>query len=121
MPTGRLTTHALDTRSGKPASGLGFVLFQHLDGFRSAREEVARGVTGPDGRPASPMLEGDRLAAGAYCLEFDAEAYFKLDRSVPVDPFLGIVALNFQVSDPDSHYHVPLILSPFGYSTYRGS
>ncbi len=120
MP-GQLTTHALDTSSGSPAGGLRYRLFQFQGDFASQRIAIAEGVTGSNGRSPTPILEGRDMVSGAYCLEFDAESYFKTVRQDPVDGFLGLVPINFRITDPDAHYHVPLILSPFGYSTYRGS
>ena len=121
MPDGQLTTHVLDTRSGKPARGIAYVLHFLPSGFGEAREVIASGVTDADGRADGPILQGKGLKPGEYCLEFDAQGYFRATAEGPVDPFLGVVALNFRVTDPNQRYHVPLILSPFGYSTYRGS
>lgn len=120
MP-GQLTTHVLDTSTGSPAGGLRFTLFRFETDFASPRNAVADGVTESNGRPHGPILADGNLVAGAYCLEFDAESYFKAFPRDPVEGFLGLVPINFRVTDPIAHYHVPLILSPFGYSTYRGS
>jgi 5-hydroxyisourate hydrolase len=118
---GQLTTHVLDTSSGSPAGGLRFTLFRFQTGFASHRNAIAEGVTGSNGRSPGPILADRKMVAGAYCLEFDAESYFKAVRQDPVEGFLGLVPINFRIIDPETHYHVPLILSPFGYSTYRGS
>lgn len=118
---GQLTTHVLDTRSGRPAAGLHYTLFRYVDGFASVRRLTGEGVTGADGRCEKPLLQGDDFQSGEYCLEFDAEEYFRRVADEEIDRFLGVVSLNFRVTDPYSHYHIPLILSPFGYSTYRGS
>lgn len=115
---GRLTTHVLDTALGRPASGLGIVL-------RNARKhgaEIATAVTNADGRCDAPLLEGEALLAGFYELVFQAGAYFdRLGLDLPEPKFLDEVTIRFGISDPAGHYHVPLLLSPFGYSTYRGS
>jgi 5-hydroxyisourate hydrolase len=116
---GRLTTHVLDTAQGRPASGLALALSRH-DGARYV--EVKRATTNADGRCDAPLLEGPAFAAGRYRLEFDAAAYFRASGVVlPDPPFLDRVTLDFGVADPGAHYHVPLLLSPWSYSTYRGS
>ena len=115
---GRLTTHVLDTAKGRPAAGLAIALYR----AGSARQEVARATTNPDGRCDAPLLEGEALTAGQYELVFEAGAYFdKLGVELPEPKFLDQVVIRFGIADPRSHYHVPLLLSPFGYSTYRGS
>jgi 5-hydroxyisourate hydrolase len=115
---GRLTTHVLDTTLGRPAAGLALSL-------RSAEgdaERVAEAVTNNDGRCDRPLLEGAAMKAGAYELVFEAGAYFdRLGLALPEPKFLDRVVIRFGIADPDGHYHVPLLLSPFGYSTYRGS
>jgi 5-hydroxyisourate hydrolase len=113
---GRLTTHVLDTAAGRPAGGLGVTL-RRADGT-----ELARAVTNEDGRCARPLLEGDAMQAGVYELAFEAGAYFdRLCLDLPEPKFLDEVVIRFGIADPAAHYHVPLLLSPFGYSTYRGS
>lgn len=113
---GRLTTHVLDTARGRPAAKLAIVL-KGSDGT-----ELARAVTNQDGRCDAPLLDGDTMQAGSYELVFDAGAYFdRLGLDLPEPKFLDQVVIRFGVSDPAGHYHVPLLLSPFGYSTYRGS
>lgn len=119
--SGQLTTHVLDTGTGCPAVGLRFSLYRFEEDFTSRRIELAHGATNENGRSTGPILAADDLEAGAYCLEFHVETYFKDSRQEPVEAFLGLVPINFRVTDPKRHYHVPLILSPFGYSTYRGS
>jgi 5-hydroxyisourate hydrolase len=108
---GRLTTHVLDTASGRPAAGVRYELFA-LDG---ARRRVAEGRTNADGRADAPLLEGTALAAGRYELVFQVGAYF--GRA----PFLDEVPVRFVVADAGQHYHVPLLVSPWSYTTYRGS
>ncbi len=112
---GRLTTHVLDTASGRPAAGLGVALYR-IDG--ETRSLLRRVSTDADGRIGGALIEGDALRPGDYELVFDVGAYFA--RGEPT-PFLGRVPVRFGVADADAHYHVPLLVSPFGYSTYRGS
>jgi len=115
---GRLTTHVLDTALGKPAAGLAISL-------RAAGEHgtaLASVVTNDDGRSDRPLLEGDAMSAGTYDLVFEAGAYFdRLGLALPEPKFLDQVVIRFGIADTDAHYHVPLLLSPFSYSTYRGS
>lgn len=115
---GRLTTHVLDTAHGRPGAGIA-VTVHRLDG---GRREVARTVTNHDGRCDQPLLEGSALEAGQYEIVFAAGDYFRsLGLELPEPPFVGEVALRFGVAHPDQHYHVPLLVSPWSYSTYRGS
>ena len=113
---GRLTTHVLDTARGRPAADLAISL-QDSNGT-----ELARAVTNRDGRCDPPLMEGETMRAGSYQLVFEAGAYFDgLGLDLPEPKFLDRVVIRFGISDPSGHYHVPLLLSPFGYSTYRGS
>lgn len=116
MP-GRLTTHVLDTAGGRPAEGMRIDLYR-LDG--EAREHVAEAVTNADGRTNAPMLEGAAFAHGAYELVFRAGDWLDAGQGSGRRRFLGDVPIRFGI-DEDAHYHVPLLLSPFGYATYRGS
>jgi 5-hydroxyisourate hydrolase len=117
--SGRLTTHVLDTMSGQPGAGLTIELFW-LDGER--RERVCRIRTDDDGRAPAPLLEGVALRPGVYELVFHVGAYFAArGLSLPEPAFLDRVPVRFGVADAGRHYHVPLLISPFGYSTYRGS
>ena len=114
---GRLTTHVLDTSAGKPAANLAVTLIRESDGV-----VLTTGRTNADGRMDAPLLEGAAFAKGVYRLEFDVGAYFKGQGLALPDPaFLTAVSIRFGVASPDEHYHVPLLVSPFGYSTYRGS
>lgn len=114
----RLTTHVLDTAHGMPARGV-FVEV-HAVG-PEGRRQVASAVTDADGRTAAPLLSGDRIEPGIYELTFHAADYFKRAGVALADPpFLGDVVIRFGIADPGGHYHVPLLLSPYGYSTYRG-
>jgi 5-hydroxyisourate hydrolase len=109
--SGRLTTHVLDTAHGRPASGIPIVLAR-LD---AGRREVLRTVTtNADGRTDEPLLDGAELRAGEYELTFRVGEYFAAG-------FLDRVPVRFRVNDPNAHYHVPLLVSPWSYSTYRGS
>lgn len=115
---GRLTTHVLDTAHGGPASDVKIALYR-IDGEASLLTEVR---TNSDGRCDSPLLEGEAFKAGRYKLVFSAGAYFAglgVESSEP--RFLDEIVIQFGIADPGEHYHVPLLLSPFGYSTYRGS
>ena len=118
-PSGRLTTHVLDTTSGEPGAGIAVELFR-LEGER--RQPLARIATNADGRAPAPLLQGAQLRPGVYELLFHVGDYFR-DRAVvlPEPAFLDLVPIRFGVADATRHYHVPLLISPFGYSTYRGS
>jgi 5-hydroxyisourate hydrolase len=114
---GRLTTHILDTANGQPAAGVAVRLFS-LHGERSLLKTLH---SNEDGRTAAPLLEGDDMQAGTYELEFDIGDYFAAKGStVSEPPFLNTVVIRFSVNS-DEHYHVPLLASPWSYSTYRGS
>jgi 5-hydroxyisourate hydrolase len=115
---GRLTTHVLDTATGRPASGLVIELYR-IDGEATYVRSV---TTNDDGRVDGPLLQGDALAAGVYELRFNAGDYLRQGSLALADPpFLDVIPIRFGIADPSQHYHVPLLLSPFGYSTYRGS
>ena len=117
---GRLTTHALDTAHGCPGAGLAFTLYRL--GAAGARQTLAAGRTNADGRADAPLLADTALLAGVYELEFAAGEYFRARGvTLPEPPFLDVVSLRFGVADPAGHYHVPLLVSPWAYSTYRGS
>jgi 5-hydroxyisourate hydrolase len=110
-----LTTHVLDTAHGQPAAGMALRL------LREGRV-LASAVTNLDGRCDRPLLDGAALQPGAYRLEFEVGEYFRdLGLPLPTPAFLETVAIEFGVADAGAHYHVPLLVSPYGYSTYRGS
>jgi 5-hydroxyisourate hydrolase len=114
---GKLTTHVLDTAAGKPAPDISVKLYSMENG----RHLVASTVTNKDGRTAEPLLEGETWRAGTYELEFSVGAYFRdTGASDAEPPFLGHVVIQVTLAD-DDHYHVPLLVSPWSYSTYRGS
>ena len=116
---GKLTTHVLDTANGCPASGMTVQLFR-LDGDQT---QPLRSLTlNADGRADGALLEGAALQPGRYRLVFELAAYFRArGEQLPDPPFLDTVPLDFGIADPASHYHVPLLASPWSYSTYRGS
>ena len=113
----RLTTHILDTTRGGPAEGVDIRLYR----VDSEREMVAYASTNADGRTEKPLLERTAMKTGTYELEFDIGAYFRKRGADLDDPaFLDTVVIRFSISE-DEHYHVPLLASPWAYSTYRGS
>ncbi len=118
---GYLTTHVLDTAKGCPAKGISITLFK-VSGH--AREEIASTVTNDDGRTDSPILPKDKFAVGQYELVFAVADYLKANNQVSTSEqnlFLSEIPIRFGINDVSAHYHVPLLLSPYGYSTYRGS
>ena len=116
---GRLTTHVLDTAHGRPGMGIGVALYR-LDGDR--RSLVTETRTNADGRCDVPLLAGDAFRPGTYELVFATGAYFRTAGVTLTDPpFLDQVPIRFGIAHADQHYHVPLLISPWSYSTYRGS
>ncbi|MGQ0599063.1 hydroxyisourate hydrolase [Aquabacterium sp.] len=123
---GYLTTHVLDTIHGTPAEGMKLELYVREtspDGCGDGRWLSLRSVvTDADGRLDRPLLSGDDFKTGCYRLIFDVEGYFRAKGlSLPKPAFLGKVSLDFGIADAQAHYHVPLLVSPWSYSTYRGS
>lgn len=119
MVSGRLTTHVLDTATGQPAGGIEIEVWRVMDGDRELLRTV---VTNADGRTDGPLLEGGELVAGMYELVFAVGAYFAARGfALPNPLFLDRVPVRFGVADPAAHYHVPLLTSPWAYSSYRGS
>jgi 5-hydroxyisourate hydrolase len=117
--TGRLTTHVLDTANGIPAVGMEILLYR-ISGVN--RELLKKVFTNADGRCDAPLLEGDSVEPGFYELVFGVGAYFEAKGTGGPDiAFLDAVPVRFGISDISAHYHVPLLVSPFAYSTYRGS
>jgi 5-hydroxyisourate hydrolase len=111
-----ITTHVLDTSRGRPAAGVPVQL--ETRDASGAWRPIGRGATDADGRLRTLMSDGEALIAGVYRLVFDVEKYFETDA---VRSFFPRVIVEFTANDEESHYHVPLLLSPFGYSTYRGT
>ena len=116
---GRLSTHVLDTHSGRPAPG---VIIELVAIDPSGERAIKRVVTNADGRTDEPLLVGEDFAPGVYELRFHAGDYFRA-RGVetPQPPFVDVVPIRFGLAEPDGHYHVPLLVSPWSFSTYRGS
>ncbi|MET0721852.1 MAG: 2-oxo-4-hydroxy-4-carboxy-5-ureidoimidazoline decarboxylase [Tardiphaga sp.] len=117
---GRLSTHVLDTHSGKPAAGIAVELTELSD--LGASRVIARAVTNHDGRTDAPLIGGRPVPIGRYELTFSTGRYFA-EKNVPLSdpPFLDVIPLRFSVSDPEGHLHVPLLVTPWSYGTYRGS
>jgi 5-hydroxyisourate hydrolase len=119
MDKGRLSTHVLDTASGRPAAGMRIALFR-IDGGKTT--PAGEFMTNAQGRTDRPLLEGDAMLPGNYEIAFHVADYFRGQCSPQMDPpFLGVVPLRIGISDAAAHYHVPLLCSPWSYSTYRGS
>jgi hydroxyisourate hydrolase len=110
----RLSTHVLDTAHGRPAHGIAIRLFACEDQTRRLLKTV---TTNLDGRTDSPLLSGDQIPTGVYELVFAVGEYFGSQGT----PFLGDVVVRFGIEDPAGNYHVPLLVSPYGYTTYKGS
>lgn len=119
MADGYLTTHVLDTARGVPAQGVGIALYRWCPtGF----ELVTSAVTNADGRTDKPILPKESFTTGQYELIFQAGDYLRATgQTTDRIPFLDDIPIRFGMNDADAHYHVPLLLSPYGFSTYRGS
>ena len=116
---GRLTTHVLDTSAGRPAGGIRVDLFRLTD---DGRDKLGEASTNGDGRCDAPLLEGENFRIGKYEIVFHVGAYFSAMGVASLEPrFLDVVPIRFGISSNDADYHVPLLISPHGYSTYRGS
>ena len=114
-----LTTHILDTARGKPAGGVAIQLWRiRAD---APPELLAETHTNADGRTAAPLLNGVAFTAGTYEIVFAIGAYFAGFAAAHEPPFLDLVPIRFTIADASAHYHVPLLASPWAYSTYRGS
>ena len=113
----KLTTHCLDTFSGKPAKGVKVDIYFITD----KREKLNSIVLNNDGRAEEPLLEGNSFKEGQCELVFFVGDYFKRITDLPKTPFLNEIIIKFGVSNPKEHYHVPLLVTPWSYSTYRGS
>jgi hydroxyisourate hydrolase len=120
---GRLTTHVLDTARGRPAAGVAIelVLLEPAGGGSGPADgTVGRAVTNADGRTDAPLIPPGALVAAVYELRFAVGAYFA-DIAHGSPPFLDVIPVRFAIADPDADHHVPLLVSPWAYSTYRGS
>jgi 5-hydroxyisourate hydrolase len=118
--SGKLTTHVLDTANGCPASAMGLTLWRI--GAGEERQLLKEARTNADGRLDEPLLSGAAFLAGTYELVFAVADYFVARGATLADPpFLNQVPIRFSIADPNAHYHVPLLVSPWAYSTYRGS
>lgn len=116
---GKLTTHVLDAAQGCPGSAITVELYR-VEGERLTR--IASTVTNSDGRCDAPLLQGDDYRSGVYQLQFKVGDYYRArGTSLPDPAFLDVVVLRFGIDAGQEHYHVPLLLSPYSYSTYRGS
>jgi 5-hydroxyisourate hydrolase len=116
--SGGLTTHVLDTANGRPAAGMALELYAIEAEERRLLKTLQ---TNADGRTDAPLLAEGEFGVGLYEIVFDVAGYFAQGADLPEPPFLGRVPIRFGVADPDAHYHVPLLVSPWSYSTYRGS
>ena len=116
---GKLSTHVLDTAHGRPAAGVAIALYAVTDAGRAL---LAQARTNADGRCDAPLLAGESMQAGRYELEFAAGDYFAAQGlELPDPPFVDRVTIAFGIADPSQNYHVPLVVTPWSYSTYRGS
>ena len=115
-----LTTHVLDTTRGRPAAGVEIELYSYdADG---GAKRIARATTNADGRTDAALITAAEITSGTYELRFHIGAYFAAQGAeLPDPPFLDIVPIRFSIADPRAHYHVPLVATPWSYSTYRGS
>jgi 2-oxo-4-hydroxy-4-carboxy-5-ureidoimidazoline decarboxylase len=117
---GRLSTHVLDSHSGRPAQGVA-IEFLEIEAAGTVRL-LSRSTTNPDGRTDKPLIAGQPIPTAEYELRFAVGNYFAREKAPVADPpFLGIVPIRFAVAEPEAHYHVPIIVTPWSYSTYRGS
>lgn len=115
----KLSTHVLDIAHGRPAAGMRVVLWKITE---AGRERIVETVTNVDGRTDAPLLQGEALQTGTYELVFETAEYFrKMGVTLSEPPFLDQVPVRFSIADAAQSYHVPLLCSPWAYSTYRGS
>jgi 5-hydroxyisourate hydrolase len=123
ISSGRITTHVLDTSKGVPAAGVQIELYVlKRDGEQESKTKVAESVTNADGRLDAPLLDGGKLEQAIYELQFHVESYYAQRSLEELGQALWtVVPIRFAVSDTSSHYHIPLLIAPGGYSTYRGS
>jgi 5-hydroxyisourate hydrolase len=118
---GKLTTHVLDTAHGCPAAEVEITLYS-IASRSDNRTLIKQVYTDRDGRTAQPLLTDGDFQIGEYELVFGVGSYFdSIQASLPKPSFLDLIPIRFQIADPDAHYHIPLLVSPWSYSTYRGS
>jgi 5-hydroxyisourate hydrolase len=116
---GKLSTHVLDTTIGKPGAGVTIDLYAVQNGLRSKLKST---VTNADGRTDEPLLIGDAVQVGIYEIDFHAGDYFRArGEKLPTPAFVDVVTLRFGIADANANYHVPLVCTPWSYSSYRGS
>ncbi len=119
---GKLTTHVLNLAAGIPAAGMRIELRPAGETVHATMPPISAAQTNSDGRCPTPLLEGTALRVGRYTLTFHVAAYFRAQgHELPDPPFLDEVVIAFGIADPQRDYHVPLLVSPWSYSTYRGS
>lgn len=113
----RLTTHVLDTTTGQPGAGI------RIELYAAAGQRLTAATTNDEGRTAAPLLEGEAMTHGCFQLVFHIGEYFAQQSAIDRDalPFLDRVRIDFGIANPNQHYHVPLLVSPWSYTTYRGS
>ena len=117
MKQGFLTTHVLDTYSGTPGKNIKVDLYF----IKDSKVKISSVLLNNDGRSDNPLLEGKNFIEGEYELVFHIAEYFEKITTLPKTPFLNEVVIRFGISNAEEHYHVPLLVSPWSYSTYRGS
>lgn len=119
-----ISTHVLDTSIGRPAAGVSLILARRRQGQKNTPhdwEPIVETLTNQDGRTDTPLLSADQLRVGEYQLTFDVDTYFTQHPHLNPPSFYSTIPIAFRVLDANEHYHIPLLLSPFGFSTYRGS
>ncbi|HEY6925295.1 MAG TPA: hydroxyisourate hydrolase [Steroidobacteraceae bacterium] len=118
---GQLTTHVLDISAGLPAAGLQIEVHEWLAGASAQSALIATVTTGKDGRAPAPLVAGSAFRAGRYTLTFHTASYFRARNvALPEPAFLEEAVIHIGIAHPDQHYHVPLLISPWSYSVYRG-
>ena len=116
---GRLSTHLLDTARGSPAAGVEVRLV--VLSADNAPQQIAEAITDADGRTPQPLISGRPIPTGTYELHFHIGDYIEQQSAPPSPRFLDIVPVRFHVAEPEAHYHIPLLFTPWSYSTYRGT